>query len=167
MFEKEKFGQRLAEARIEKGFTRETFAKLVGLSTEMVQNYETGDFNSAFASQIASVLGEELQVNPEWLLGFSEVKWPDDEGSKIDKKYSIETIAKNLKRLRRSAKLTVKDVHFLLEEKGENCAQKTIYNWEAGRRNMNVDQAFLLCDIYGVADEDVKIELTKVVEEEE
>lgn len=61
-------------------------------------------------------------------------------------------IAKALKAARKQNALSVKDVVCKLEDKSINVAEKTIYGWENGQSQPNVDTLLVLCEIYNIND---------------
>ena len=63
-----------------------------------------------------------------------------------------EMIAKVLKELRRKNSLTVHDVVVKLGDKSINIADKTLYGWESGQAQPDVDTLLILCEIYQVDD---------------
>lgn len=63
-----------------------------------------------------------------------------------------EMIAKVLKEARKRNALSVKDVVCKLENKSINVAEKTIYGWENGQSQPNIDTLLILCEIYNIKD---------------
>ena len=63
-----------------------------------------------------------------------------------------EMIAKGLKELRKQNSLTVHDVVLKLSDKSINVADKTLYGWESGQAQPDVDTLLILCEIYQVDD---------------
>lgn len=63
-----------------------------------------------------------------------------------------EIIAKALKEYRKKNALSVKDVVYKLENKSINVAEKTVYGWENGQSQPNIDTIFALCEIYHIKD---------------
>ncbi len=63
-----------------------------------------------------------------------------------------EMIANVLKEARKQNELSVKDVVCKLENKSINVAEKTIYGWENGQSQPNVDTLLILCEIYNIKD---------------
>jgi len=61
-----------------------------------------------------------------------------------------ENIAKVLKEYRKRNHYTVKDVSFLLKERGIKAAPKTIYGWESGQSQPSADILLTLCEIYSI-----------------
>ena len=55
-----------------------------------------------------------------------------------------------LKEKRKQLGLTVKDVVFLLHNKGIDISEKTLYGWENGHRQPDADTFVILCDVYKI-----------------
>ncbi len=74
VFEPEKIGARIRQARERAGLRQEDLASLVGVATRTIQNYEAGDTKPfSKLKEISAALG----VKVEWLLqdGAEEQKW--------------------------------------------------------------------------------------------
>lgn len=61
-----------------------------------------------------------------------------------------EMIGDVLKNFRLTNNYSIKDVQRLLRERFINVAEKTIYGWESGHSQPDVDTLLVLCDIYGI-----------------
>lgn len=53
-----------------------------------------------------------------------------------------------LKKKRKEAGLSVKEVVLLLQKKGISVSDKTVYSWESGYRQPDAETFLILCDIY-------------------
>lgn len=63
-----------------------------------------------------------------------------------------ELIAKVLKEYRKQNRFSVKDVVCKLENKSIHVAEKTVYGWENGQSQPNIDTLLVLCEIYNIQD---------------
>lgn len=61
-------------------------------------------------------------------------------------------IAKVLKAFRKKNNYTVNDVALFLEKKDVKVAPKTIYGWESGQSQPDVDTLLVLCELYNITD---------------
>lgn len=61
-------------------------------------------------------------------------------------------IADTLREYRRKRQLSIQDVALLLEEKRQPVSPKTIYSWEKGTTQPDIDTLFQLCSIYEIRD---------------
>lgn len=59
-------------------------------------------------------------------------------------------IAEVLKSFRKSNGYSVEDVRRLLKERYIQVAAKTIYGWESGQSQPNIDTLFILCELYDI-----------------
>ncbi|MBS9463275.1 helix-turn-helix transcriptional regulator [Flagellimonas sp. 389] len=63
----EKFGDRIMQARKEKGLSREELAKMIGTSGPIVGRYERGDMMPSV--EIATKIADALEISVDYLLG--------------------------------------------------------------------------------------------------
>jgi len=63
----EKFGDRMMQARKEKGLSREELAKMIGTSGPIVGRYERGDMMPSV--EIATKIADALEVSLDFLVG--------------------------------------------------------------------------------------------------
>lgn len=70
-----KFGDRVAQARKEKGLSREELAALIGTSAPIVGRYERGDMMPSI--EIATNIAEALGVSLDFLVGKSSLLLKD------------------------------------------------------------------------------------------
>ncbi|MBE5959235.1 MAG: helix-turn-helix transcriptional regulator [Lachnospiraceae bacterium] len=61
-------------------------------------------------------------------------------------------ISEMLKKYRKMNNYSVKDVVTLLQEKSLYVAEKTLYGWESGKTQPNIETFFALCEIYKIDD---------------
>lgn len=66
-----KFGDRMMQARKEKGLSREEFAEKIGTSGPIVGRYERGDMMPSV--EIATKISEALEVSLDFLVGKSSM----------------------------------------------------------------------------------------------
>lgn len=63
-----------------------------------------------------------------------------------------ELIAKALRYYRKQKQLSVQDVIQQLEDKEISLSPKTIYSWENGTTQPDINMLLVLCSIYGITD---------------
>lgn len=66
-----------------------------------------------------------------------------------------------LKKKRKEAGLSVKEVVLLLQKKGISVSDKTVYSWESGYRQPDAETFLILCDIYQITDLDAEFGKTE------
>lgn len=65
-----KFGSRVREARLNKGWSQQELAEQIGTSKSMISGYETGKNDPA--QSVVMKLAEKLGVTINWLMGFED-----------------------------------------------------------------------------------------------
>ena len=68
------FGRRIKERRLELGISAEDLAERIGAVRSTIYRYEQGICKTLKLSVIEKI-SNELKVNPEWLVGKSDVKF--------------------------------------------------------------------------------------------
>ena len=70
------FGNRVMQARKEKGFSRDELAKLIGTSGPIVGRYKRGDMMPSV--EIATKIADALEVSLDFLVGKSSMTVKDE-----------------------------------------------------------------------------------------
>lgn len=63
-----------------------------------------------------------------------------------------ENIAKTLKEYRKRNHIAVNDVAVHLSEHSQKVSPKTIYGWEAGQSQPDINTLLVLCELYNITD---------------
>jgi transcriptional regulator with XRE-family HTH domain len=72
------FGERMKRIREEKNLTLEEVALKIGLSKGTVSRYENGEIDNIPLSRVEDI-ANLFKVSPEWLIGWSEERYREDE----------------------------------------------------------------------------------------
>ncbi|NBI66267.1 XRE family transcriptional regulator [Pseudoflavonifractor sp. 60] len=86
-------GQRLAELREQRGFTREELAERVGVSTSTLSRLESGQIQK-FSDEVLTALVREFNVSADFLLGLTNI--PDRKNYDIEELRLTALAARNL-----------------------------------------------------------------------
>lgn len=86
-------GQRLAELREQRGFTREELAERVGISTSTLSRLESGQIQK-FSDEVLTALVREFNVSADFLLGLTNI--PDRKNYDIEELGLTALAARNL-----------------------------------------------------------------------